>query len=114
MTLGTALRLSNFQTIIIAIVLGFVFGFGFGLIPLLRSKYPFARAAGQVLVVEGLSIAVMEAVEVLVQVYTPGVLEAHLHEPIYWIGMGLSLLAGFGAAFPVNYLFVKRGIRHRH
>ena len=54
----------------------------------------------------------METVEVLVQVYTPGVMEAHLTDGIFWIGMFLGLIAGFAAAFPVNYLLVKKGVRH--
>lgn len=100
---------------IVAIVLGFVLGFAFGLIPLLRARFSFKQAAKQVLIAEGgLSIAVMEAAEVLVQVYTPGVMEAHLSDPIYWIGMGLAFIAGFVAAFPVNLILVKRGIRHQH
>ncbi len=114
MTIGTALSLSNLQTMILAIVLGFVLGFAFGLIPLLRARFSFKQAAKQVLIAEGLSIAVMEAAEVLVQVYTPGVMDAHLSDPIYWIGMALALIAGFVAAFPVNFILVKRGVRHQH
>lgn len=66
------------------------------------------------LIAEGLSIAVMETVEVLVQVNTPGVMDAHLHEWAFWKGMLFGLAAGFIAAFPVNYLFIKRGLRHKH
>ena len=44
----------------------------------------------------------MEATEVLVELYTPGVMGAGLSSPIFWLGMGLALLAGFIAAWPVN------------
>lgn len=114
MVVGTAFSLSNHTTMIAAIVFGFIGGFGLGIIPLMRAGYALKAAFKQVLIAEGLSIAVMEAFEVLVQVYTPGVMEAALTDGIFWIGMFLGLIAGFIAAFPVNYIFVKRGIRHQH
>jgi len=112
MILGTAFGLSNTATIVLAVVLGFIGGFGLGILPLLRAAFSFARAFKQVLVAEGLSIAVMEAVDVLVQVNTPGVMDAHLSHPIFWAGMALALVAGFVAAFPVNYALIKRGVQH--
>lgn len=114
MVIGTGLHISNTNTMILAIILGFVFGFAFGIIPLLRAGFSFGRAFKQVLIAEGLSIAVMETFEVLTQVYTPGVMDAHLNDWLFWKGMLLGLIAGFIAAFPVNYYFVRKGIRHRH
>ena len=114
MVIGTWLHMDNVLTTILAIILGFVLGFAFGMIPLLRAGFPFNRAFRQVLIAEGLSIAVMEAFEVIVQIYTPGVMDAHLSDWLFWKGMLLGLIAGFIAAFPVNYIFVKKGIRHQH
>jgi hypothetical protein len=68
----------------------------------------------QVLVAEALSIAVMETAEVLVEVYTPGVMSAGLSSPLFWAGMLLALTAGFVAAFPVNCVLVGMGIRRHH
>ena len=112
--IGTALGLSNLITIVLALVLGFVFGFVFGMWPLLRAGFDFSRAVRQVLIAETLSIVVMEATQVLVQVYTPGVMDAGLGSWIFWLGMGLALVAGYVAAFPVNYILVGKGIRHAH
>ena len=112
--IGTALGLSNLITIVLALVLGFVFGFIFGMWPLLRAGFDFSRALRQVFIAETLSIVVMEATEVLVQVYTPGVMDAGLSSWIFWLGMGLALAAGYAAAFPVNYILVGKGIRHIH
>ena len=114
MVIGTLLNMSNHATMITAIILGFIGGFGLGVIPLKKAGYSWKAAFKQVLVAEGLSIAVMETFEVLVQVYTPGVMDAGLGDSIFWIGMTLGLIAGFIAAFPVNYIFVKKGIRHHH
>jgi len=114
MAMGMALLLSNTATIVLTISLGFVFGFAFGMIPLMRAGFSFGRAFRQVLIAEALSIAVMEGVEVLVALNTPGVMEAHVTEPIFWGGMALGLAAGFVAAYPVNYFFVLKGVRHPH
>ncbi len=112
--IGTALELPIVHTMVLAIVLGFVFGFIFGLRPLLRAGFDFSRALRQVFIAETLSIVVMEATQVLVQVYTPGVMQAGLLSWIFWLGMGLALVAGYIAAFPVNYVLVGKGIRHVH
>ena len=112
--IGTALELPIMNTMILAVVLGFVFGFIFGLRPLLRAGFDFSRAIHQVFIAETLSIVVMEATQVLVQVYTPGVMQAGLLSWIFWLGMGLALVAGYIAAFPVNYVLVGKGIRHVH
>ncbi|HEX7902863.1 MAG TPA: DUF4396 domain-containing protein [Chitinophagaceae bacterium] len=112
MAIGTGLHMSNMTTMILAIILGAVLGLLLGIVPLLKAKFSFNKALKQVLIAEGLSIAVMETVEVLVQVYTPGVMDAHLSDGLFWKGMLFGLVAGFIAAFPVNYIFVKKGIRH--
>ena len=80
----------------------------------MRAGLGWSHSVKQVLVAEGLSILVMETAEVLVQVYTPGVMEAGLSSPLFWFGMLLALVAGFIAAYPVNYILVGKGIRHQH
>ncbi len=50
----------------------------------------------------------------LAEVYIPGVMEAGMGEGIFWLGMLAALTARFAAAFPVNLILVKSGIRHRH
>jgi len=112
--IGTALEFSNTHTIILAVLLGFVFGFALGLIPLMRADLGWKHSFKQVLVAEGLSIAVMETAEVLVEVYTPGVMDAGLVSPLFWGGMLLALAAGFAAAYPVNYWLIGKGITHSH
>ena len=114
MVLATMIGLGNVQSITLAVILGFVFGFFLGLRPLLKANIPFSHAFKQVLVAEGLSIAVMETAEVMAEVYTPGVMSAGLGEGIFWLGMCFALIAGFVAAYPVNYVLVKRDVRHSH
>jgi len=114
MIISVLLYLDNHTSMILSIIMGAVFGFLFGMIPLKRAGFTWKFAFKQVLIAEGLSIAVMETFEVLVQIYTPGVMDAWLTDWIFWEGMLLSLIAGFIAAYPVNYLFVRKGIRHQH
>ena len=114
MIIATWLGLSMTSSMILAVVLGFVMGLLLGIIPLLKRKFSLGSALKTVLIAEGLSIAVMEAVEVFVQVKIPGVMEAGLTAPLFWLGMLAGLAAGFVAALPVNYFMIKRGVRHQH
>lgn len=112
--LGTGLGLGMWQSMALGVTLGFAFGFGLGMIPLLRGGMAPASALRIILVSEGISIAVMEAAEALVQIYTPGVMQAGLLDSLFWAGMMISLGAGFAAALPVNIILVRNGIRHQH
>jgi Domain of unknown function (DUF4396) len=114
MIVSVWLNLDNHTSMILSIIMGAIFGFSFGMIPLKRAGFTWKYAFRQVLIAEGLSIAVMETFEALVQIYMPGVMDAKLNDWIFWEGMILSLIAGFVAAYPVNYLFVRKGIRHQH
>jgi len=112
--IGIGLGLGNTSTLIIGVTLGFIFGFVLGMRPLLKAKFTYNQAFKQVLIAEGASIVAMETAEVLVEVYTPGVMSAGLFDALFWIGMLLALGAGFIAAFPINYYLVRRGVRHQH
>jgi len=85
-----------------------------GILPLKNAGFTLGKALKTVIIAEGLSIAVMEAFEVITEMAIPGVMTAHITDSIFWIGMIAALAVGFIAAFPVNYIFIKRGVRHRH
>jgi hypothetical protein len=106
--------LNSFDSVLISVVLGFIAGLALGIVPLRKFGFTLKNALKAVISGEGLSITVMEAFEVMTQVAIPGVMDAHLTEPLFWFGMIASLIAGFIAAFPVNYIFIKRGITHQH
>ena len=114
MIISTALALNNFNSVVLSIVLGFVAGLVLGMIPLRRHGFTFNNALKMVLISEGLSIAVMETFEAVTEVSIPGVMNARLNVSIFWIGMFAALIAGFITALPVNYMLVKRGVRHQH
>ncbi len=112
--LGIMLGLSTLISLIIGVVLGFLFGFLLGMIPLLRANKKFKEAFKIIFISEFVSIAVMETAEVLIEIYTPGVMSAGLSSPIFWLGMLLALTGGFLAAYPVNLYLVKKGVKHQH
>ncbi len=114
MLIAMYLGLAMVPSIALAVSLGFVFGFVLGMRPLLKHGYSFNNAFKQVLIAEGLSILFMETAEVLVEVYTPGFMQAGLLDPILWVGMLFALTAGFIAAWPINLIMVKKGYRHQH
>ena len=112
--IGTSFGMSNTSTLILAVTLGMVAGLILGIRPLLKAKFNFKSALKTVLIAEGLSIVAMEATEVLIEVYTPGVMAAGLTSWIFWAGMLLAMLGGFVAAYPINYYLIGKGIRHQH
>jgi hypothetical protein len=114
MLIGIQLGLSNTQTMALAVVLGFVFGLGLGMRPLLRAGFSARKALRTVVVAEAVGIAVMEAVDVAVIMNIPGAMDAHFTDGFFWMGMAVALTAGYVAALPVNYLFIRAGIRHQH
>lgn len=114
MVIAVWLGLSMTTSMILAIILGFIFGLALGVIPLVRKQFTFRKALKTVVLAEGLSIVVMEAFEVGTQILIPGVMEAGLGEPVFWFGMLAALFVGFLAALPVNYILIRRGVRHQH
>lgn len=110
--IGTAAGLSNVQTIVLAIALAFVFGYGLSSLPLVRSGMPLAQALRLVLAADTISILVMELVDNVVMAVVPGAMDAGLGDAIFWGGMAVALAAAFVAAFPVNRWLIDRGKGH--
>jgi hypothetical protein len=110
--IGEALGWSNVQTIILAVALAFVFGYGLSILPLLKAKVALSTALGVVLAADTVSIATMEAVDNGVMAIIPGAMEAGLVNPVFWLSMSLALSVAFLAAFPVNRYLLQRGKGH--
>jgi len=110
--IGTALDLSNYATIVLSILLAFVFGFTLSTLPLLKAGVGFIAALSVVFAADTLSIATMEVVDNLVMLAIPGAMDAGLVSPLFWISMPISLVAAFFAALPVNQYLLKRNKGH--
>lgn len=110
--IGESLGWSNGQTIVLAVVLAFLFGYGLSILPLLKAKVALGAAIGVVLAADTLSIATMEVVDNAVMAIVPGAMEAGLVNPLFWISMSIALTAAFAIAYPVNRWLLVQGKGH--
>jgi hypothetical protein len=110
--IGTALGWSNVATIGLAIVLAFFFGYGFTMLPLLRSGMAFGAVLPLAFASDTLSITVMEIVDNLIIVVIPGAMDAGLGGLLFWGSLAFALAVAFVAAFPVNRYLISRGKGH--
>jgi hypothetical protein len=91
---------------------GCVFGYSFTLIAVVRAGLGLAAALQVALAADTVSIAVMELVDNAIIALTPGAMDAHLTDGLFWG----ALLGGFAVAFlittPVNRWMIGRGRGH--
>jgi hypothetical protein len=110
--IGTALGWGNFETIVLAIVLAFFFGYSLTMLPLLRAGLALSVALPLAFASDTLSIAVMEIVDNLFILIVPGAMEAGLDEGLFWGSLAVALAIAFVFAFPVNRYLIARGKGH--
>ncbi|HEU6443807.1 MAG TPA: DUF4396 domain-containing protein, partial [Gaiellaceae bacterium] len=110
--IGTALGWSNLPTIVLAIVLAFIFGYSLTMVPLLRAGLALAAAVPLALASDTISIAVMELVDNAILLVIPGAMEAGLDELLFWASLAFALLVAGIVAFPVNRWLIARGKGH--
>ncbi|GAA2767854.1 DUF4396 domain-containing protein [Streptomyces paradoxus] len=112
MVIGTSLGWANVPTMVLAIGLAFLFGYSFTLFAVLRSGIGLKAAIKIALAADTVSIAVMEIVDNAIIALTPGAMDAHLSDGLFWS----ALLGGFAVAFlittPVNKWMIGRGRGH--
>lgn len=112
MVLGTALGLSNGETIALAVTLAFISGYALTMIPLLRAGYGLRGASRLALMADTASIAVMEIVDNLVMLAIPGAMDAPLTSFLFWGSLAFALAIAGVAAFPLNRWLIARGQGH--
>ncbi|KKB13239.1 membrane protein [Devosia geojensis] len=112
MVIGTALGWGNVETIALAVVLAFIFGYSLTMLPLLRSGMALRRAVGLALAADTVSITIMEIVDNLVMVLIPGAMHAGLDTFLFWGSLTFALIVAGIAAFPVNRWLIARGRGH--
>jgi hypothetical protein len=112
LALGTALGWSNPRTIILAIVLAFVFGYGLTMAPLLRSGLSARSALGVALAADTVSIVVMEVMDNATVLLIPGAMDAGLGSALFWASLVVALAVAFVVTVPVNRLLISRGRGH--
>jgi hypothetical protein len=110
--IGTALGWGNFETIVLAIALAFLFGYSLTMLPLLRAGLAFVAAVPLALASDTLSIAVMELVDNAILLVVPGAMEAGLDTVLFWASLAFALLIAGICAYPVNRYLIARGKGH--
>jgi hypothetical protein len=110
--IGTAAGFSDLGTIMLAIGLAFVFGYALSMLPLLRAGLAIGVALSTALAADTLSILTMEIVDNLVIFVWPGAMEATLGDLLFWGSLGIALGIAFLAAWPLNYVLIRRGLGH--
>jgi hypothetical protein len=99
MVIGTGLGWDDVPTILLSVVLAFVFGYSLTLRPLLASGLAFAAAARLALAADTLSITVMEIVDNAIMLVIPGAMEAGPRSALFWGSLIVALGIAFVAAF---------------
>jgi hypothetical protein len=112
LAIGTALGWHDLPTILLAIVLAFVFGYALTIRPLLAGGIPFRRAARTAFASDTISITVMEIVDNLLLLAIPGAMAAGLLDGLFWASLAFALAVAFVVTLPVNRWLIARGMGH--
>ncbi|HEV8175054.1 MAG TPA: DUF4396 domain-containing protein [Actinoplanes sp.] len=112
MVISTALGWHNVASIVLSIVLAFIFGYALTIRPVLASGVGFRRAIGVALAADTVSIAVMELVDNATIVAVPGALDAGVGDVLFWASLIGSLVIAFFVTVPVNRWMISRGRGH--
>jgi hypothetical protein len=112
MVIGTALGWGNLETIALAVVLAFAFGYLLTMRPLLASGMRPAQAGRVALAADTASITIMEIVDNLIMLAIPGAMDAPLDSVLFWGSLAVALALAGAAAFPVNRWLIARGKGH--
>jgi hypothetical protein len=112
MAISSALNFSDLASVVISVLLAFVFGYGLTSMPLLRAGLALAAVIPIALASDTFSIATMEVVDNAIVVAIPGALNAGLGSLLFWGSLAFSLAIAFVAAVPVNRWLIARGQGH--
>lgn len=100
---------SNLGIGLLTFTLAYLTGFGLTLGPLMQDGVPFRQAFTDTLVAETPSIAVMEATAIGIDLLLAG--SATIGHVLFWSSLIVSLTCGLIAAYPVNWLLIRHGVK---
>jgi hypothetical protein len=109
MVVGTAFGFHNLGTVVLSVVLAFVFGYSLTMRSVLRSGLAVRAALAVALAADTVSIAVMEVVDNGFMLVVPGALDAGLATSLFWVSLATSLALAFVLTVPVNRWLMARG-----
>jgi hypothetical protein len=103
------LTLGNVPTALLTFALAYVAGYAMTAGPLLQEGVGFREAMADAFYSETASIAVMEVVAISTDLWLAG--EATMGDTLFWSALVFSLSMGLIAAYPVNVLLIKLGVK---
>jgi hypothetical protein len=112
MVIGNFFNIHNVASIILSIILAFVFGYGLSLQPLLRHGLTLRKSLPLAFASDTVSISVMEIMDNLIIFFIPGALDAQLNSALFWESLLVSLVVAFLSAYPVNMYLISKGKGH--
>jgi hypothetical protein len=112
LVISTALAWHDLPSVLLAIALAFVFGYGLTIRSLRTSGIPLASAGRLAFASDTVSIATMEAVDTATVLVIPGAMAAGLLDGLFWGSLAASLVIAGIIAFPVNRWLISRGRGH--
>ena len=89
--------------------LAYLAGFAMTAGPLVQEGMPWEQALWDAFYSETASITVMEVTAIGVDMALAG--DAGISEPLFWTSLAVSLSAGLVAAYPVNVLLIRMGVK---
>lgn len=93
----------------ITFFLAYVAGFALTAGPLMEEGVPFRQAMWDAFYSETASITVMEVVAISVDLWLAG--DAGMGDPVFWSSLVFSLSMGLLAAYPVNVVLIRMGVK---
>jgi hypothetical protein len=112
LVIATMLGWHDLPSVLLAILLAFVFGYALTIRPLIASGIALRQAGRLAIASDTLSIATMEVVDTAFVLAVPGAMAAGLSDPLFWTSLAASLVIAGVVAYPVNRWLIARGRGH--
>jgi hypothetical protein len=103
------LGLATHWVMAITFLFAYTAGFAMTVGPLMQGGMGFWQAFNDALWAETASITVMEIVAIGVDIWLAG--PATPHDPLFWTSLFVSLSCGLLAAYPINLLLIRYGVK---
>lgn len=112
MVIGTALGWHNAPTMVLAIVLAFVFGYGLTMFGIRKAGLGLGGMIKVALAADTVSIVIMEITDNGMLLLIPGAMDAHLDSVLFWGALAVAFAVAFVVTTPVNKWLIGKGKGH--
>ncbi|MET7304469.1 DUF4396 domain-containing protein [Embleya sp. NPDC005575] len=112
LAIGTALGWGNMETIVAAVALAFLFGYGLTLFGIRKAGLSFGAMIKVALAADTVSIIVMEIIDNAFMMLYPGAMDAGLGDGLFWGTLAAAFALAFAVTTPVNKALISAGKGH--